>query len=461
VLSARIRQFFAGRGIPPCPIIAAVSGGTDSTALLLALADLRDDGFSVVCAHVNHHLRGAESDGDEAFVRDLCARLGIPLRVMHGSLDSSRVRDRGVEAAAREIRYRLLQDLRAEENARFVATAHQKNDQAETVLMRLLTGSGIAGLRGIHPVRNDGFVRPLLDVTRGEIESFLRERNVVPCADRSNDDPRFLRNRVRAILRELGSIDALASVAEQAQAQWPLLERAIDAAERESAEVAPHETRFLRWPEDSWLRQALLHRHIHRLDSHARDVSARDLQRLATDVGAIHRASVTKTLELVRIDDALVLRHVPEPVEAFEIELTEQEPAFIPALGITVHIARIREQPATLRLRSGQASNRQRIQLPPDMRPNFTIRNRRNGDRFQPLGLDAPKKLKEFLIDRKIAADVRDRLPLLVCNGEIAWVAGVEVSEKFKVTSPSGVLYAVWTEGSGASDDRDHTDIQR
>jgi tRNA(Ile)-lysidine synthetase-like protein len=180
---------------------------------------------------VNHHLRGAESDGDEAFVRDLCARLGVDLAVFDGTLDPELVRERGIEAAAREVRYARLREV----DARYVATAHQKNDQAETVLMRLLTGSGIAGLRGIHPVRGDGFVRPLLDVTRAEIEEFLRGQGVVARIDRSNEDLRFLRNRVRAFLRDTGGdtgcIDALAHVAEQARAQWPLLERPIDDAE--------------------------------------------------------------------------------------------------------------------------------------------------------------------------------------------------------------------------------------
>src|SRR5215210_531020 len=140
-LPAEIRQFFVKEGIAG-RLIVAVSGGIDSTALLLALTFVDDDSVRPVAAHVNHHLRGAESDEDETFVRELCARLTA---------------------------------IRGETNARFVATAHQKNDQAETVLMRLLTGSGIAGLRGIHPVREDGFIRPMLNVTRDDIEAFLRD----------------------------------------------------------------------------------------------------------------------------------------------------------------------------------------------------------------------------------------------------------------------------------------------
>ncbi len=442
MLRAKLRQFFVKQGIPPCRLAVAASGGVDSTALLLALADLRAEGFAVIAAHVNHHLRGIDSDADEAFVRELCARLDVELVVFDGTLDPDLVRARGVEAAAREVRYARLREL----GARYVATAHQKNDQAETVLMRLLTGSGIAGLRGIHPVREDGFVRPLLDVTRAEIEDFLRERGVVARLDRSNEDPRFLRNRVRVFLREVDGIEALARAAEQARAQWPMIARAIDDAELAHAEVREHETRFLSWPEDPWLRGALLQRHIRRLDPHARDF---DAMRIAGEVGTIQRLSITKHLELTRRGAAWVLRSRPQPAEDFEVQLTETRAASLPSLGMTMHLEREHGQRAT--------GNGQLLQLPDGAAATFVVRNRRSGDRFQPLGLAGPKKLKDFLIDRKIAAELRDRLPLLVWNGEIVWIAGVEVSERFKVTEPPGVLYRVWLD-----DDRDdQTDLQR
>jgi len=435
MVSESVRRFFVKHCIDSCAVLAAVSGGADSTALLFAFAELRADGYAIFAAHVNHHLRADDSDADEAFVRELCADLGVTLHVADGTLDPERVRERGVEAAAREVRYARLQEIRAAAGAAFIATAHQKNDQAETVLIRLLTGSGIGGLRGIHAVRGDGVVRPLLNVTREEIDAFLRERGVTPRHDRSNDDPRFLRNRVRVIVRELGAIDNLAAIAAQARQQWPILERAIDEAEGACAVVEQHETRFRRWPDDPWLRQALLHRHIHRLDPAARDVSAADLARLAGEIDTIKRVSVTKTLELIRKDQALVLRRVPQPTPQFEVALTDGA-ACIAALGVTVH------------LKPGGRATGQPFQLPQNAHGTFTVRNRRNGDRFHPLGSPAPKKLKDFLIDRKIAAELRDRIPLLLWNDEIVWVAGVEVSERFKITDSPGDRYEVWLEGS-------------
>ena len=439
-----LRAFLDEHDIPPCEIVAAVSGGVDSTALLLALEDLRGEGFAITGAHVNHHLRGEESDGDEQFVRELCAQLAIDVRVADGTLDPERIRARGIEAAAREVRYARLAEIREDAGARWVATAHQKDDQAETVLMRLLTGTGISGLRGIHPIRDDGFIRPLLDVTRDELAAFVASRGITPRHDGSNDDQRFLRNRVRGIVRELSATESLAAVAKQARLQWPLVERLVDDAENVIAQ--PDETRFVSWPEDAWLRQALLHRHIRRLDPSARDVSASDLVRLAATLETIKRVSVTKSLELVREGDALALRRVPEPTPEFELELAAGASAYIPEIDRTIAVA----EPTN---RAGA----QRFQLP-DRTPLFTIRNRRRGDRFQPLGLTTPKKLKDFLIDRKIAAGLRDRLPLLLWNGEIVWIPGVEVSERFKVTDPTGAVFEAWLEGSG---ERDHSGLQR
>jgi tRNA(Ile)-lysidine synthase len=438
VIVEAIRRFFDKHGIAG-PIAVAVSGGVDSTALLLALIEM--GGIEIIAAHVNHHLRGVESDDDEAYIRELCARYDIPLRVADGQLDPDAIRHRGIEAAAREVRHARLREIAG---TKLIATAHQKNDQAETVLMRLMTGGGIAAMRGIHPIRDDGVIRPMLDVTRAEIEQFLAERKVTPRFDRSNADPRFLRNRVRAILRELDPsvIDNLAAIADQARQQWPVLERAIHSAEDVIA--SEDETRFRSMPEDAWLRQALLLRHIQRLDPDSRDVSAADLARL---IHTTKRTSVTKSLELFPDGDQIVLRRRSEEVPHFEVEIDAGTEVYIPEIASTVRI-RQPGNPAT------RQPHTQLIQLPTGAKPHFKIRNRRDGDRFRPLGMAHDKKLKDLLIDRKIAASSRDRIPLLVYEDTIAWVAGVEVSELFKVTGQAADLYEVAIE-------QDHQSLQR
>ena len=452
-----VRRFLAAHAIEPCHLLIACSGGVDSTALLLVASDLRADGFTISAGHVNHHLRGDESDGDETFVRDLCARLVVPLHVVDGTIDDDAIRDHGLEGAARDVRYAGLGAIRDKIGARYVATAHQKNDQAETVLMRMVSGTGLAGLRGIHAIRDDGWIRPLLEITRAEIDAYLRLQGVTPRIDRTNADTRFLRNRVRAALREFDSsaIDNLAAVAEQAAEVWPAFERMLDAVERGAVVATDDETRFLRWPDDPWLRQALLNRHIRRLGG-SRDISAADLRRLAAEADDIRRVSVTRNLEMVLRDRAVILRRKPERVAEFQVALTAPASAFIGEIASTITIAETDESAPMTRSRASQI-----FSLPQGAAPHFVVRNRRTGDRFQPLGMERDKKLKDFLIDRKIGAETRDAIPLLIWNGEIVWVAGVEVSDRFKVTGRAGSLYEVRLEHGARGDEEDRDDLQR
>lgn len=439
-----VRQFFVRQAIPPSRIVVAVSGGGDSTALLLALAELRAEGFEVVAAHVNHHLRGADSEADEQFVRDCCTILGVELHVADGTLDPLAVKMRGVEAAAREIRFDRLQQMRAAAGARYIATAHHRDDQAETVLMRLISGGGLGALRGIQPRRDDGIIRPLLSSSRADVEAFLAEREIVARFDRSNSDLRFLRNRVRAMLRDLDPAAAthLAALADEAARQWPHLERVIDMAEAASVQITSDETRFVSWPDDLWLRQALLHRHILRLDPDARDVSAADLKRVATGVGQTKRISVTRSLELIRRSEILILRRRPLAIAAFEYPARLGEATLIPELSLVAHVARL---PAGSPAPRTDTPMRQQFALPCGADPQFVFRNRRDGDRLQPLGMAGSRKLKELLIDRKIPRERRDAIPLLIWNGDIVWVAGVEISERFKIDgAPERENYEVW-----------------
>ena len=435
-----LRRFFQAHRIGG-RLLVAVSGGTDSTALLIALCEAVE--FPLIAGHVNHHLRGAESDEDEAFVRALCKRLGVPLNVADGTINPELIRQSGIEGAAREVRMARLQEIRIATEATHIATAHQKNDQAETVLMRLMTGGS---LRAIHQIREDGLIRPLLSVRRSEIDGFLRERGIVPRVDSSNADRRFLRNRVRAMLTQFdeSAVDNLAALADRAREQAAVLDRLVDTVD--DTVSTPSETRFRTIPQEPSLREALLHRHIRRLDADCRDVSAADLRRLARQLDSIKRVSVTKALELVRRGDVLVLRRRPLPTPQFEVELTPAAPVFIPEIRATI---RVKPRTADREPRTAM------FQLPHAAKPQFIIRNRRDGDRFQPLGFPQEKKLKEFLIDRKIEAERRDRIPLLVWNGSIVWVAGVEVSEQFRVSDGPGDRYEVVVE------EENQEDIQR
>ena len=174
---------------PGDTVVCAVSGGADSVALLFAFYLLKDKlEITLEAAHFNHHLRGEESQRDEAFVRELCDRYDIPLHIGSGNITAGK---KGLEAAARDARYGLLRSLPGK-----IATAHTADDNAETVLMHLVRGTGLKGLGGITPVSGN-VIRPMLTVNRADVEAFLEEWCLRHIEDSSNESDAFLRNRIR------------------------------------------------------------------------------------------------------------------------------------------------------------------------------------------------------------------------------------------------------------------------
>ncbi|MHB0971625.1 MAG: tRNA lysidine(34) synthetase TilS [Thermoanaerobaculia bacterium] len=448
--SEAAERFFRDAGIESGSLLLALSGGVDSTALALILHDLAPAlHFKLAAAHVNHHLRGDESDGDEHFVRDLCDRFEIPLEVVDGPLDPKAVRARGVEAAARETRYRILRDVRERRGSDFIVTAHQRDDQIETLLFRLFTGRGVHRLGGIVP-RTADLLRPLLGVPRSALRDYLAERGITAREDSSNADTRFVRNLIRHELLPLArrinpAVDeAIAATADDARATAAALRHL---AKHEAAAWVKEEATSARFassarPDDAIVRRVLLRHAIARLDpAGAREVSASDLARIDEAMPDLRRTHVTAILEMFRDGNEVVL------------ELRNQRPAAVPFSlliepGTTVEIAQLgravtlRQLPSAAPL-TNESRSRQVFQLPPGSGRHFSLRNRRPGDRFVPLGSTSEKKLKDFLIDRKIPVEVRDRLPLLVCDDRIVWVGGVEVSELFKVTDRSQPMFEV------------------
>ena len=186
-LTAFIRQYDMVQ--PGDTVVCALSGGADSVALLFGLYLLKEKlDISLEAAHFNHHLRGEESDRDEAFVRDFCDRYDIPLHIGSGQVMPGK---KGLEAAARDARYAFLRSLPGK-----IATAHTADDNAETVLLHLIRGTGLKGLGGITPVSGN-VIRPMLGITRTEVEEFLEKWCLRHIEDSSNAGDAFLRNRIR------------------------------------------------------------------------------------------------------------------------------------------------------------------------------------------------------------------------------------------------------------------------
>jgi len=440
------------RRLPPDPddrLVVAFSGGCDSTALLWGLARLAPSwDIRLVAAHLDHAM-DAGSAARAVRAAGLARQLGVPLVGARRAVGVYRLPGESPEAAGRRVRYEFLEEVRRGCRARHVATAHHRDDQAETVLLRLRYGSGLRGLAAIREVAGS-VVRPLLALPRATLRQAVAAAGLTPVEDPGNHDPRQPRSRMRHLvlpaLASAGSLDesrlaaGLASLAARAQRVLPALDRRLAAAiglrveTGESGELVGADRRRLAAlpPPLLPLALALLHRRAGAGHPASRAAAAelrRQMRpgRLACDCGAGWRwQAAGERLRLLRVRPG-------ETIPPFTYTLEVPGELAIPELAVTVRVSRQPVEAWMLRgapLRAGLA-----LPLPDPGRPaRVTVRNRRPGDRLRPLGAPGSRKLKDVLIDRGVPRWQRDRLPLLCWAGEIAWVPGITIDHRFRLT---------------------------
>ena len=429
----RRKEFFhAGQRVG-----VAVSGGPDSVLLLhFMIALARESGLTLAAVHFNHRLRGAESDGDEGLVRDLAASLRI--EYLRGEADVGRVareRRTNLEAVARDLRYRFFFSLVDQGRLDRVATAHTANDQAETVLMRLLRGTGTRGLGGIYPVLEGKVIRPFLGLTRAEVMQEISARGLPYRVDSSNLSTRLQRNKIRMELLPLlakeynpAIISLLSQFADRARDDEACLERlARDRAHpwrlREGREERIPIRALSEFPPAlarRVLRQmlqlvrgsshGLAHEHIESLRRFAAEAQSGKIQILPG--GAVAR----KEFSWLVVGPSAV-----EPGGSeFSYPVTVPGELPVPELGSTFRFKILNPDDP------GKAYNLSRfVGLDPQkLRGELLLRNWRAGDRFCPIGSRGARKLKELFRERKIPENRRKGWPVLLCKGQIVWVRG-------------------------------------
>jgi tRNA(Ile)-lysidine synthase len=417
-------------------VLVAVSGGADSVGLLAVLCHVRKRyAISLVAAHVHHGLRGEEADDDESTAAAVAARLGVPFVRAH--LGGELHRGANLEERAREARYRALHRLAAAEGCTKIATGHTRDDQAETVLLRLVRGAGPRGLAAIRPLREDGVIRPLLDCRRAEVEAMVRAAGLPFRHDTMNDDPRFLRTQVRArvlpLLAELNPriVDALARTA---AIEWSS-RRMVEAwLAQMLASVGPDriDVSLLEGVPRDW--RAHVVRHWLARGGGARHLAARHL-------GSVLRLSEGGSGRVVALPGG---RRVRRRGGALVIEGEGQESvkgagemsiggSLAPGLEVRAagwalsarwETPASRSKPADL---WSAACDAEGIELP------LAVRAARRGERVRPLGLGGSRKLSDVFIDRKIPVEQRASYPVVDCRGEILWVPGVVRAEHARV----------------------------
>jgi tRNA(Ile)-lysidine synthase len=441
-------------------VLVALSGGADSVALLHLIREIAADGdFELAgAAHLNHLLRGAASDEDEAFCRGLAARLSLPLVVERIDVAAlAREQKRSIEDAARTARYAFLERAADQLNGDLIAVAHTRDDQAETFLLRLLRGAGTRGLGGIRP-RIGRVIRPLLDESRADLRAYLDARGESFREDASNLDVTLVRNRIRHELLPLlesrfspGITDVLAREAVLARQDEDFLrQEAIESARRivltdegTNGEGLRIDARALRL-----VPRALGSRVAHDVLCHlagSRPVSFEHVQRLLAlaDEGAEGALSLPGQYA-VRQGDVIVLRRGRGPGEnapnpfAFLLSIPGEVASASHGWSIAAEV----EAADQSGIRRYSARGPKVAVAAGAVRLPLGIRNRRPGDRFQPIGAPGARKLQDFLVDRKVPRQDRDSLPLVVDAGDrIVWVVGQAVGEAFRVVDPSqGVI---------------------
>ena len=447
-------------------VLVAVSGGADSVALCLLLRELERDGVVRVAgiAHLNHQLRGADADADEAFCAALAARLDVPFTAERIDVAAlARAGKRSIEDAARSARYGFFERAADALQADVIAVAHTREDQAETFLLRLLRGAGTRGLASIQP-RAGRVIRPLLEVERAALREYLAASGETFREDATNADVAIPRNRVRHELIPYlqshfspGVSGVLARDASLARQDEEFLrEQAVELAGRivllEEAVVTLDADGLSRAPRalGSRVVQAALQRLAGPKSIHFDHVE-RVLALAAGDACLARRSRDAKVAlpgqYALRIGNTIVLRPgrgsgtVRANSFAFslsipgEVELGPQGVVVRAEFpGPAAHGERHKKQWAGRGAEVGVAAHT--LELP------LAVRNRRPGDRFRPLGAPGGRKLQDFLVDRKVARADRDALPLVVDGRDrIVWVVGQSVAEDFRVTDPSqGVL---------------------
>ncbi len=422
-------------------VVVAFSGGPDSTALLWGMSRLAvERGFRLAAAHLDHAMDPG-SAGRAAAAARLAARLGVPLISERTEVLAGRPAE-SPEAAGRAARYELLERTREALGARWIATAHHRDDQAETVLLRLLFGSGLEGLAGIRPVHG-AVVRPLLSLTRSCLLEAVAAAGLEPVDDPTNRTLSVPRNRVRhrllpALAAEVGGDPELPARLARLAARAGAAARTLDRAWSERLAVVPAEGGIAvcraaveAFPPDLYPSIfAWLHRRAgapYPAGEAARLELLRQLargRRAACDCGGGWRWEAAGNLLMLR-RPAAARERVPDFTYTLEIPGSLE----IPEIAVRVRLSRRAVEPWMFQ----GSPDRAGLALPLMEGDLVTIRNRRPGDRIHPLGARGSRRLKEVLIDRRVPWHVRERLPLLCVGERIAWAPGVTIDQRYRL----------------------------
>jgi len=449
---AEMRESLERIGVRPgSGVLVALSGGADSVALLHALVELRESsGFRLAAAHLNHALRGDESDRDQSFCHDLCDRLKVDFFVERATGLAPQMPN--LEEAARQARHAFLTRAAVQTGSEFVAVGHHADDQAETVLMRLLRGAGVAGLSAMAETGPGRLIRPLLSLSRRDVLRYLEEIGATFVTDASNFSSALLRNRIRHDLlptldREYapGTSKRLAALAAEMQSVDSFLSRA---AARELSGMLPAEgeldlSRFARV--DPALRIPVLRRYLTAQLGSLRRVNRDHLEALNQlclagpangEISLPGGRRAVRQYERLRITSRAPTLHPkfsrPLVLEG-TTEIAEAGLAFEASLVGAGEVAMPADHSSAL------------FDIQAIVAEGLTARNFKPGDRIRPLGMTGTRKVKDVFIDRKLPPLLRGRFPIVAMGTRIVWLPGILRGDGALVSAASETVLQIRT----------------
>lgn len=429
-------------------VIAGVSGGADSVCLFLVLLELRKEwDFDLIAVHVNHGLRGEAADRDEAFVKDLCERYGIPLEVSSVNLVSiAKKRKQSLEEAGRSIRREAFEAACRKYGGNRIALAHHQNDNAETMLMNLARGAGLKGLGGIRPV-NGKLIRPLLCMNREEIEAFLTERNQSFCTDETNAHTEYTRNKLRhlviPVLEKQVNSQAVRHMNETIEQMWELqeyMDQQIQSAcdccvcREEGGALLIQETEWNQYPDI--LKKQIIRHCLEAVSGKTQNIG----QTHVTAVLDLFGKQSGKSLDLpysvqaVREYEGVRLQKISVPEGAFSpVELKVPGVTYVPERNLTIC--------CNIFPKSGKFSSNDIPQKTYTkwfdydiIKKGLLIRTKQSGDTMIIDKAGHSQKLKSWFINEKIPARERSSKLLIADGSQIVWIPGHRMSSAYQVS---------------------------
>lgn len=428
-------------------ILVAFSGGADSVSLLAILKGLEDElDIEVFAAHLNHQIRSVEAHEDALFSYRTSRSIGVPCFLR--SINIPLLAKEGkmtIEEAARSARYQMFFELKEKLGIDKIAVAHNMDDQAETILMRIMRGTGLNGLKGMDYKRKDGVIRPLLDVKRYEIEDYCRLNNISYQTDKTNFENEYTRNKIRLDLFPFieeefacNIKEALSRMANGLREDSTYLEDLSHTIFKENAqEIEDYAISFeldaLESIDPSIVKRLL-------------KISYAQLTGSAEGLESIH---LDEGMKIIKSSKQDLMTNFPKgiiaekkgynfyvskkPIEeekiTFEYILDMNGITMIPELSIEID-ARIMSKAKCKLMSSGSSIKSFDLDK---IKGDLVVRNRHAGDRIRPLGFSGTKKLKDLFIDKKVPKSMRERIPIFVDDEKVIWVLGHEISEESKI----------------------------